>query len=281
MTAWETRLAGNDLLWRLTSDASMWRDWVLYDTEPLGSFISLARKIDSADSILSFAKSWGPLGLCVHNQPFHHGAIWDVGQPPHFCAPRSVVVGTSEKWFAESLDAWRDIVLAVVAMFAVVRALKSDQRPPRSELRLLHQLDYGVGGSRIHFAEIAGKGAQPGRSRKEAWLIVTNRLNDWLQGAPVRLFCESAADGALAGVDFGVDDRYGIFPVIVTQLLSTLRDPAVGKGTVCSGCNLPFIQTRARKTGERVYCLACRRDGVPVRDAARDYRKRNQKHKRN
>jgi hypothetical protein len=280
MTAWETRLAGNDLLWRLTSDASMWRDWHLYDAEPLSSFLSLARESDRADLILEFAKSWGPLGLCMHDQPFHHGAIWDLGQPPQFCTPRSVMVGQSEKWFAESLGAWCDLVLAVDAMFAVVRALKNDQRPPRAELRLVHQLDYGVGGRRDHFVEIAGKEAQPGRSRKEAWLIVANRLNDWLQGAPVRLFCESAADGALAGVDFGVDDRYGIFPVIATQLLSKLRDPAEGKGTKCSGCNLPFIQTRARPTGERVYCIACRRAGVPVRDAARDYRKRNQKNKR-
>jgi hypothetical protein len=187
-------------------------------------------------------------------------------------------VNNSQKWFAESFNAWRDLVLATQAMFFVVHALKSDQRPPRAELRLLHQLDYGVGGARPHFAEIAGKEAQPGRSRKEAWLIVANRLNEWLQGAPVRLFCESDRDGALAGVDFGVDDRYGIFPVIATQLLSKLRN-AGDKGTECSGCNLPFILTRERTTGERVYCLACRRAGVPVRDAARDYRKRNQKRK--
>jgi len=42
----------------------------------------------------------------------------------------------------------------------------------------------------------------------------------------------------------------------------------------CSGCGMTYMPGKRRRGGRRNYCESCQKRGVPVRDAARDYRAR-------
>ena len=282
----------------------------LSSLEPLSSFAGLGEV--RSEAIVEFADIWGPLGLCQHGKPYDHGETL-VGAPPvvegiengrilvrpRFCPPlpfrvrRLFKPGGSwlegdateaggQDYFAEAISAWRHLAGAARALRDVVARLRLEQRPSRSDIRTLNTALYGAGSPAEQIKAIAGKEAEPEFTRSEAWFLVAQHLNQWLSSAPVRFFCEVEKGSGKFDVDFTVGLGFGVLPMIAAQLLALLSDPVRGKAVICSGCGLPFIQTREPSRGTRRYCLPCRRARIPVRDAVNDSRerKRNREEKK-
>ncbi len=224
-----------------------------------------------SQAVLTFARHWGPLGLCEHGRPFQHGELpYGADRWPRLCGPRQIQQG-AKTYFVEPLNAWSDLTRAAQALYETVYRLRNHQPARTRDVQVLLQTRFGIGKAARHFQALAGDGEKPGRARRDAWFLVGERLNDWLVGAPVRFFCEIDEGSGRFDLDFGVGYA-GIFPIIAAQLLATLSDPQRGKAIICSGCGLPFIQVREPSTGKRRYCLACRRAHIPVRDAVRKSR---------
>lgn len=62
------------------------------------------------------------------------------------------------------------------------------------------------------------------------------------------------------------------FQAIVLELVLAISN--TNGLAVCSACPRSYIPERQPMAGRRNYCPSCRADGIPVRDAAREYRKR-------
>ena len=281
------------LLWTPTIDAPA-QTIRLHSPQPLLAFIGLADKPDPR-ALLKFAKQFGPLGICVHGRPYQHGeppglrvgleadvaiknqrmvsgskpSLW--AKWPRLCEPRCVQEA-GVTYFAEPLGAWLQLARAAKALHETVARLRQQQRPRVADLRTLAATRFGIGKSSKHFRALTGAEGEPERDRDSSWFLVGERLNEWLVGAPVRFFCEIEEERGKFDVDFVVGDGLGIFPVVAAQLVATLSDPQRGKAVICSGCRLPFIQTREPSRGMRSYCVSCRRKRIPVRDAVHDFR---------
>jgi hypothetical protein len=112
-----------------------------------------------------------------------------------------------------------------------------------------------------------------GKRRPYARVIATERailciaISDWLRWGDVRPILTSDREGEQS-MDFNVG---GLFGALARQV-----QLAVGKRdalAICSECRQTYTPTRRPNPHRRNYCEVCRADGVPQRDAARDWRK--------
>jgi hypothetical protein len=262
----------------------------LSSLEPLATFVQLSDV--KPEEILDFANAWGPLGLCIHSLPYDHGeSSLTIGSDaevvngrikesantpawlvhPHFC-DLDLRKHAGVDYVAEPLSAWRHLADGARALRDTVIRLRQHERPLKADLRTLVDTLFGAGNYGKRLRTLAGKEATPEYSRRGAWFLIGERLNEWLASAPVRFFCEIEERSGRFDVDFTVGLGLGVLPLIAAQLLATLSDPERGSPEICSGCRLPFIQTRKPSRGTRIYCLTCRKKGIPVRDAVHDHR---------
>jgi len=94
----------------------------------------------------------------------------------------------------------------------------------------------------------------------------------------LRVRAEGRSLVAFLGSNPFINSAFGLLAI---QLLLAIAR-AEGLAT-CAGCGAPFVSSRQPLAGKRVgrtiarrnYCRDCRDRKIPLRDAARDYRKRN------
>jgi hypothetical protein len=266
------------------------------------------------DRIQSFANKWGGLGICEHGLPWHHGAPWGHGMEadekseadatkkpgvtlqepinavmksgkpwrilPRFCGPYSEHLADGE-WCVERLSAWMDYSLAVFALRHIVGAERNKKTPERWAILHLENLCYGAGDPSQHFKNLAGEEAEAVTSPNqvlELLELVRARLSDWTLYAPIRLSCEiDPKTWQFHHLDYLVDYRFGIFPLIASQLLFLLCDPKGKEVAECAGCSNWFrLMTSKATRGKHLYCDTCRAKGIPHRDAERQSRNKQQ-----
>lgn len=290
-------LAGDKLRWIASAGEGVLADepeeqW--QDLQPglLRGFLRLADA--SPEDVLRFAERWGVLELCRHDLPCSHTLNAGAGKlavealvPAGGDVPSETYAGECRKrmragWVLEPLASWRRIASSFGAIVRITSAERLGKPSGAGDWEVL-------GGDRILVPERApgrsapmGLRARTGRFRRldlrslgldpeQRILIVSGYINSliegWLDLADTRLQYRWRPGGAELFVGTG-----GLFGALVVDLAL-----AVGGShgfAFCSSCSLPYVPGRQPSAGRRNYCGPCRREGVPLRDAKRDQRRR-------
>ena len=108
---------------------------------------------------------------------------------------------------------------------------------------------------------------EPGGTAEEQRDLLAALVEQWLSIGAVRpVFRWGDAGPRLS---FSAGGLFGALAVHVAILVMQ------GQGwAMCSGCGAPYAPRRLEAYGRRTYCGDCREQGLPARDAARDYRAR-------
>lgn len=254
----------------------------------LDDFVDLTRNGEiEAASVESFARRRGVLAMCEHGLPATHnpsrvGVISDVsGSVAELpsrggCAPlgwkdplKSDRYIEQELW--EPLAAWSRVSRRTRALLNIAAKLRSGTRGALEDWHLL------LGGSEMfeswarHARPFATwdriddrlYGSRLGYERRE----LTRIVNDWLEIADVR----PRLSWTSKGTGLPIEVR-GMFGALAMQLVLTIaRTSAIA---ICSGCGRSFLPKRKPVEGRRRYCDECREQGIPVRDAMADRRRR-------
>ena len=100
---------------------------------------------------------------------------------------------------------------------------------------------------------------------------IPRALNKWFaQAGPCTL-----VDASPNGYGILIAPRSNtLLGAIVTQIANQVTGPTTV--VACSNCGRVYEPSRRPRRGERHYCRECRRNGVPGRDAAREFRRRGE-----
>jgi hypothetical protein len=143
-------------------------------------------------------------------------------------------------------------------------------RPPSAEF--WKQIDGGLGGE--PYPEILARQ----RVLTDPWYRLTDNVNWWLELGNVKPFLEHV-NGDLQ-VSWRQDTAFALISV---QLMLAINRVENVNYLICAGCKQMKPRSRPPLAGKRVgpviarrdYCDDCRRQGIPVRDAKRDQRRRD------
>jgi hypothetical protein len=244
--------------------------------EVLEGFVGLANA--SAKRVLAYARRWGVLRLCAHDFPATHPPRYWPSRPVeahacpyviidnrdprvpirqgdvHPCRPRGMVDG--QPW--EPVAAWRCWSLKARAIVTLAAQLRNGRIGGEQDWRVA----WGYEGMP------SGKGYwTPPRSVDHGWRQLTEMVNHWIGAAAARIWVERREKRA--EVTFGGG---GLFGALAVQLAFTMgRTKSLA---ICDECGRGFEPNRWPRAGERHYCPECRANGVPGRNASRDYRAR-------
>jgi hypothetical protein len=246
----DIRLEGYDLVWEPDKPAAR---RVEAGKGVLEQFAKLADA--EPKSYLAFAKRWGPLGLCKHNVPASHNQIpsltFTEGQP-EYCSPLGY----------ESLDCWRAHAWYVASILKVSSKLHAGNLATEEDW-------YGV--LRGNEDEEIHRASQPiyknHDMQRYALEACINQMIDLANVTPKLVW-----DCNLPKIIFASGEWGGLFGAITMQLMLAISQK--GDFATCSGCGMSYLPFRKPKYGQRNYCEACRKSNIPIRDAARDYRRR-------
>jgi hypothetical protein len=208
----------------------------------LDDFIGLADQ--PREAIRAFADHWGPLGICKHLVPWTHSlARRSTTSMEPVCSPLGVAASQGTKGW-EPLDKWQDYSREAKDITRDAITLKNDRARSQDQLeRLFWRMGIWLELAAVPFVTYADV------DRAKAWP------------------CGFQATFAIAGV----------FQILALQLLGVV---AGGRQLAqCSHCGLPFLLTGHRE-GNRHFCPTCVDRKVPMRYAARDYRTRQRKRRR-
>src|SRR5262249_26639016 len=269
-------------------------------------------RFSAGTSIESFAKKWGGLGLCQHLRPWNHGALWGHGteaaatlreheftltepEKPWTTFPRRKKVPgesfslcepyarrfTDGVWLVEPLTAWVDYALAVLALIRILESRRTKTVLDNWAIVHLENFCYGAGAAGRHYKALAAEEAEAltsPTSAKEVLELVYNRLYEWLLSAPLIQLPKINPKTWQFQRDYMIDYRFGVFPVIVTQLLHL--DPLKDEVVACANCKDLFQKSPKATRGKYQYCERCRKRGASHRRAQSAYIKRQKKEKR-
>ena len=258
--------------------------------------------------IQNFAKKWGGLGLCQHLRPWNHGALWGWGteadatlrkdkvtltEPDtpwvvlpnknkdrgrvNLCGPYYKQFADGE-WVVEPLRAWVDYALAILAVRRILESRTRKTLPEEWAILHLENFSYGVGAAGDHFKALAGEEAKvltSPTSPKKVLELLNDRLYEWLLGAPLIQLPKIDPRTWQFQRDYMIDYRFGVFPVIVTQLLHL--DPMRDEVVECANCKDWFQKSPKATRGKNFYCERCQR--ASHRHAQSRYLKRQKEKK--
>ena len=266
--------------------------WQELEQGLLRDFLRLAEA--EPPQILRFAERWGVLELCRHDLPCSHTVKSGVTRlalealaPVDSKVPTVRHTGECEMkmqadWVLEPLSAWRRVASSFSAIVRITAAERLGRTSSKDDWEVL-------GGDRILIPDRTlgrsapmGSGARTGRWRHldllalggaeevRATIVsgyVTNFIEGWMDVADTRLQYRWGPGGAEVFIG-----TQGLFGALVVDLAL-----AVGGShgfAFCSSCSLPYVPRRQPSRGRRNYCIPCRRENIPLRDAKRDQRRR-------
>lgn len=211
------------------------------DAELLERFLGLATAPDQ--SILQFARRYGPLGICPHGLPDSH----DPG-----CRP----VGWQDGRCHESLKEWRFYSRQTLALLKITAGLTRDQLPSADDWQAVYERSEQT-------APWWTRGVEVERSAVEDVLQEMLALGSPRLTATWKPGCRPALE-----IEPG-----GLFGAIAIQ--TCLRAAQSDSLARCDGCTRWFTPPKRKpKAGQRAFCPECRDSGAPARIARRDYLER-------
>ena len=241
-------LSGNDEWLEVEDDEEYWHGIGRarqVTTDTLSRFIQLADQ--PVARIFQFAKQWGLLGLCKHDQPATHhledrnGHERPVLLPYDGCTPEPV----------ESISAWRTYSRRFRTFLEVGQLLHRGESIPDTAV-WKHLGD-------PHRAFYVGRSRDSLHNQKERF---ARAVNLQLAAAAVQPIVQW---GRLEpSIHFGVFGavRTSLFAALSMQLAFTVSDCKIA---ICAACHQTYRPARRAHRGQRGYCSECRHAGVDVR----------------
>lgn len=235
----------------------------------LVGFILLCDADDFPAAVLSFAKTWGVLGVCKHNLPCSHnpGSFGSShGAPP--CLPMLVTPlapDVSGFMFWEPLSAWWAWSRKMKSLLAIASRLKQHQKASSEDWDVVKDTrDSGIGDS----------ASEPYvRSIPAARAELARELDDWISIGQVR----PRISWSISGWRFNLDAA-SMGPNLFGLLALYVATEVAGMGFAsCSECGKSYRPERQLNPKTRNYCLECR-GGIggkkaAWREASRRYRR--------
>ena len=244
----------------------------------------------SVEAVLRYARTWGfldirriPRGKQKEKEWFARGNDDGIIWPANFDSKNRAFYG----W--EPLYVWRFWCRRFAAALRVASALSGADCPSTQDWETLFGLPdlsaFRPSRSLQRWLSEHGSSAKPKASFEESlWLV-------WQYGTPKGfevkearsyLYAQIRVLQRIGGVNLYMDLQSQrlviktrcLFSGLVWQLMSAVC--ASGGMAICSGCGKPYTPRRHPVARSRHYCPACRRSGVPVRDAVRAHRERKQ-----
>lgn len=281
-----TWIVPNDI--RLVGDEEPALEWEWLDS-PLGElrmlnddrrvledFIDLADDNAPADQFLTFAKRYGPLFLCQHQQPISHSADWVkyfefnalaegpnralLGRDIFIAIPafRDAMEGSCILVKREPLAGWRHLAKYVKAIVAIATDVHQGGTGREEDWRTIDP----TGRIEEHIANRFG----PLERVPEARRKITIFVNQLLEMAGVVPFFEWGDDNR-AGVSLG---GVGVFGAIACQVM--LVAGRIKGFSFCAGCGQSIGPRKRRpRKDQNSWCDTCREKGLPMRSARRQY----------
>ena len=251
-------LVGDRLYWRFEPskdpDGHHFRT-VVPGPQLLQHFVELAEAPDQ--KILLYARRWGVLEICEHGLPACHHDLDNA-----YCVPQ----GAGDSHFWESISAWRTYATLFRSLLNIAARLSSG-RPG-------HPFDWDLVIAIQRFGDHFHKG---GVAFDHLKLEIA--MNVLLAQSGVRPLVRLTKGNWQVQFAGGHMIGCGLFGAIVCQLmLAVTRTEGI---EICSACGNAYFPARRPNRDRRNYCENCRDGGIPLRDAARDYRKKQKAgHKR-
>lgn len=218
--------------------------------------------------IAEYARRWGPLYICEHGFPSLHRQQQPSAGTGMWAGCDLLVASDDppQLVFREPVEAWRRYARAAAAILNIGNALLTDE-VARVEDWTVVETDW-----------IVAHGGTPSR-QGPSWYIdrpvdeqrmyVSGFVNEWMVlGGVVPKFVWTQQNPSV-----GLETRT-MFGTVGVMLAQTLMGSHVS--AQCGSCHRFYAPKRRPKTGQRNYCGTCRAGGVPVRDAKRDQRAREQ-----
>lgn len=255
------------------------------DRTTLNDFIKLGSA--PVSKVLKFARAWGPLGVCDHNQPARHDSeCWWIFRRRH------------SSNYSEPVEGWRTVAELASAIANIASHLQQDEvkKPGRvedwqvlSSAPWLHPISFDLTAKpgtrkserlvrrRIDEGKFVEADAETPDAEKRAYLeylreALGTATNRWLQSTGVVPCVERVEEvWTVRMVSSSLVGALG------TQLMMLVSE---SKGiATCFECGEYFTPKRKRSAGRRDFCPNCQDDGVPVKHASRDYRARKKSQK--
>jgi hypothetical protein len=232
----------------------------------LDAFVNLAVD-DQPRAILSFAQRFGPLWLCErHGIVAWHRPVFQFrnGLGPAPAAgdeevnPASLTCppGRIPGHFHEPLASWHALALRARNLLLVTAQLRDGEIPPRAAWAK-------VDGFTESFKDAWVRLEDP-------WNRLAENLNWFFEVADVASLVESER----ASLSLVLRSRSITSPLAIVALQLVLAATRAQGLFTCAGCGAPYPARRPRGKERRTYCSKCRRNKIPQRDAARDWRQR-------
>jgi len=211
----------------------------------LTRFIQLADAQD--EEILNYALKWGVLEICEHLQPACHSDE---------CRPQSV-----HDLFWEHTAVWRENAELFRSLLSIAARLESGKVGRQADWEIVIAVMRFEGSPAF---AMHGLGADRQKLK--------TALNVLLTTSHVHPIVQDYRTGWQVELTGGFHIGSALFGALVCQLI--LAATRTEGAALCSACGAGFTPERRLNPERRAYCQTCRRRGVPARDAARDYRKR-------
>lgn len=251
----------NQLLWRVDNESR----WIAAPPSLLGEFVLLADA--PSEAIRDYAEQYGVLFLCPdHRLPAgdltdHHLPRWRARrnrQLPVRCQPDATVQRGGRMDGVEPVISWRRFALLARALIKVAAELRADREPPDTSAAWMEVILWA------QRRQCAFAGVRRGKQHTVAAVV-----DDWMALGDVRSAFSWPKSGPRVTYAVG-----GLFGALGLQLMLAVSN--VQALVLCSSCGKAYRPRRLPRSG-RHYCPACRRRGIPERDAARDYRVRQRR----
>jgi hypothetical protein len=277
------RIADDHIIWDFTPDPTE-RVYPTSDFRLLQAFARLATAPD--DSLLRFAQTYGPLGLCKHgfaigHRDPHNQRCYDTGIGPEDL--------TRRRMGKESIQAWRRYAGRARGIVAVSAELRKQRRataddwswllqgiPPAHAAQPLEALLTAKRGDAIAANPlVVALAAQKPRTLLEQRRALSRVVNHWLDESEIGVVLEWSGPGI--DLRLGKSNPWGLgspspLVVIGIQLLrAVLRQESF---VWCSECGSLYPPKRAPRAGEQHYCQECGR-AAANRIAQRKFRERH------
>jgi hypothetical protein len=247
-------------------------DYLVYEVasrirraSPQGLLREFIEAKSSRESVILFCRKWGVLGLCNHGVPRAHGDCISIG-----AFRTRIANGVTLHYYRESIDSIQRFAGALESLLKIGASM-AQGRPGSWQ-------DWENACAVITDCDFAKWPENPSTMDVDAarlhLTIVVRRLIEICRIRP-RFFWNAKTRSWQ--IDLDTEGLTINLPALLTiELLITIADK--DGFALCSSCHRSYIPLRRPDPTRRNYCELCGRTAA-MRDASRDFRKRNREEK--